>query len=544
MLEALEPTRDPGWVLSHEGYNVLTESAVESRFALGNGFLGMRAARSVSRGPTWLSWLGYIRWASWPRCYVAGLFDIPNTEPPVPALVPIADWSRVRIVLDGEPLLAREGEMLAGVRRLDLRRGVLLSSWTHRTPAGDHRHRARAAPPVAGGLRDGAAAPAILAGPRRRRGDAGGQLCDGRPRHGADAAGAGPRRLAHGGHGQGRGDGGRRDAAARRRSARPRPPVPAALGLALALRGRPGGRTRPPRRGGPGRHAGGRSGPARRRRAGAQPRAGLARRAGRARGRLGGALGGGRGPHRGRRRPAAGAALRRVPPDQRRQPRGRAGLDRRARPHRRRLLRPRLLGHRDLPAALLHRGLARGGAGAADVPLPHAARRAREGGADRLQGRALRLGIGRHRRGDHARARGRARRRAGRHPDRPDGAPCQRRHRLRGLAVLARHRRRRLLPARRRGDPAGDGPVLGVAGRGGGGRPAAHPPRDRAGRVPRGRGRQRLHQRDGALEHRPRRWRRSTCCARAGPTVPPRCGRSWRSARTSSRTGATRSRAS
>ena len=55
MLEALEPTREPGWVLSHEGYNVLTESAVESRFAFGNGFLGMRAARSVSRGPTWLS---------------------------------------------------------------------------------------------------------------------------------------------------------------------------------------------------------------------------------------------------------------------------------------------------------------------------------------------------------------------------------------------------------------------------------------------------------------------------------------------------------
>ena len=91
-------------------------------------------------------------------------------------------------------------------------------------------------------------------------------------------------------------------------------------------------------------------------------------------------------------------ALRRLPSDQRRQPRGRARLDRRARPHRRRLFRPRLLGHRDLPAALLHRGLAGGGAGAADVPLPHAARRAREGGAFRLQGRALRLGIGRHRR--------------------------------------------------------------------------------------------------------------------------------------------------
>ena len=32
MHEALEPTQDPGWVLSHEGYNVLTESA--ARIAL------------------------------------------------------------------------------------------------------------------------------------------------------------------------------------------------------------------------------------------------------------------------------------------------------------------------------------------------------------------------------------------------------------------------------------------------------------------------------------------------------------------------------
>jgi trehalose/maltose hydrolase-like predicted phosphorylase len=134
MLKALEPTQEPGWVLSHDGYNVLTESAVESRFAFGNGFLGMRAARSVSRGPTWVGWLGYSRWASWPRCYVAGLFDVPNIEPPVPALVPVADWSRVRVLLDGEPLLAREGEIRVGSRKLDLRRGVLLSAWTHRTP--------------------------------------------------------------------------------------------------------------------------------------------------------------------------------------------------------------------------------------------------------------------------------------------------------------------------------------------------------------------------------------------------------------------------
>src|SRR6185312_14429051 len=136
MLEAFQPTTAPGWILSHDGYSVLTESAVESRFAFGNGFLGMRAARAVSRGPTWTSWLGYIRWASWPRCYVAGLFDRPNTEPPVPALVPVADWSRVRILLDGEPMLLHDGEVLVGSRKLDLRRGLLLSELSHRTRAG------------------------------------------------------------------------------------------------------------------------------------------------------------------------------------------------------------------------------------------------------------------------------------------------------------------------------------------------------------------------------------------------------------------------
>ena len=78
MQDVMAPPQDLGWVLHHEGYNVLSESAVKSRFALANGFLGLRAARAVSRGPTWVSWLGYIKWASWPRCYVAGLFDRPT----------------------------------------------------------------------------------------------------------------------------------------------------------------------------------------------------------------------------------------------------------------------------------------------------------------------------------------------------------------------------------------------------------------------------------------------------------------------------------
>ena len=83
-----------------------------------------------------MSWLGYIRWASWPRCYVAGLFDRPNTVPPVPALVPVADWSRVRLVLDDRPQLLLDGEFLASVRQLDLRRGMLLSDLSYRAHAG------------------------------------------------------------------------------------------------------------------------------------------------------------------------------------------------------------------------------------------------------------------------------------------------------------------------------------------------------------------------------------------------------------------------
>jgi trehalose/maltose hydrolase-like predicted phosphorylase len=136
MSDVLAPTRDAEWVLNHEGYNVLTENEVESRFAFGNGFLGMRAAHSVARGPTWTSWLKYIRWASWPRCYVAGLFDTPNTDPPVPALVPIPDWSRIRLELDGKPVMARDGQILYGVRTLDMRRGLVAASGSDRTPSG------------------------------------------------------------------------------------------------------------------------------------------------------------------------------------------------------------------------------------------------------------------------------------------------------------------------------------------------------------------------------------------------------------------------
>ena len=60
--------------------------------------------------------------------------------------------------------------------------------------------------------------------------------------------------------------------------------------------------------------------------------------------------------------------------------------------------------------------VARGGARAADVPLPHLARRARQGRPAGLPRRALRLGVGRHRRRGDAHATCCARRQVDRDP--------------------------------------------------------------------------------------------------------------------------------
>src|SRR5271166_3038022 len=136
MQRALEPTADSAWVLREHGYDPLREIDIESRFAIGNGFLGVRAARAVSRGPMWLSWMHTANWASRPRTYIAGLFDTPNIEPPVPVLMPAPDWLRVRIRLNDEPLQLRLGHMISHCRILDMRRGLLIVDWHQRDPAG------------------------------------------------------------------------------------------------------------------------------------------------------------------------------------------------------------------------------------------------------------------------------------------------------------------------------------------------------------------------------------------------------------------------
>ena len=88
MESLVEPTPDSAWVFTAEGFDPLREAIDESRFSISNGFLGLRAGRAVSRGE---------RWVVPHRAYVAGVFDIPGPEQPIPALVPAPGWQQIRI---------------------------------------------------------------------------------------------------------------------------------------------------------------------------------------------------------------------------------------------------------------------------------------------------------------------------------------------------------------------------------------------------------------------------------------------------------------
>ncbi len=131
MQHILEPTADPAWVLYAEGYDPLREGSVESRFAISNGFLGIRATRAVTRG---------TRWAVPPRTYVAGLFDTPATRLAVPELVPAADWLHVGISLPGGAWVHHPADMASHRMTLDMKRGVLLTEGYHSKAAGRGIH--------------------------------------------------------------------------------------------------------------------------------------------------------------------------------------------------------------------------------------------------------------------------------------------------------------------------------------------------------------------------------------------------------------------
>ncbi|MGD0104466.1 MAG: glycosyl hydrolase family 65 protein [Rhodopila sp.] len=111
-------TADSTWVFSVDGYDPLRERSVESRFAISNGFLGIRGARTTIRD---------ARWFVPARTYVAGLFDTAAPEDTTVGLVPAADWLRTRIFLPGGPVMRHPGDAASHRFILDVRRGALLS---------------------------------------------------------------------------------------------------------------------------------------------------------------------------------------------------------------------------------------------------------------------------------------------------------------------------------------------------------------------------------------------------------------------------------
>ena len=118
MESLLEPTSDPAWVIAALGYDPVREGIYEARFAISNGFLGVRGGRAVSRGS---------RWIEPHRTYIAGLFDIPAPEHPTPELVTAPGWLQVRIIEAGGPLVHHPAEVTSHRTTLDMRRGALLT---------------------------------------------------------------------------------------------------------------------------------------------------------------------------------------------------------------------------------------------------------------------------------------------------------------------------------------------------------------------------------------------------------------------------------
>ena len=117
MESLLEPTADQTWLLSKHGYDPVREDIYEARFAISNGFLGVRAGPAVRRE---------LRWVEPNRTYIAGLFDTSGPENPISRLVAAPGWLQVRIISRGE-LLLHDVSKVTSSSALDMRRGLLLT---------------------------------------------------------------------------------------------------------------------------------------------------------------------------------------------------------------------------------------------------------------------------------------------------------------------------------------------------------------------------------------------------------------------------------
>jgi kojibiose phosphorylase len=108
--------------LVEDGVNPAREREIESLFAIGNGYLGMRG--SIAEGTTF----------SHPSSFVAGIFVANGGMGPRLAVLP--DWGHIEVTVEKERLSLEAGRVLAHRRQLDLRQGVLWREWRQQDPSG------------------------------------------------------------------------------------------------------------------------------------------------------------------------------------------------------------------------------------------------------------------------------------------------------------------------------------------------------------------------------------------------------------------------
>lgn len=116
------PTADPGWLLVEDGIDPAREREIESLFAIGNGYLGMRA--SLAEGARF----------SHPSSFLAGFFVADRDMGPRLAVLP--DWSHTEVEVEKERLSLEVGRALIHRRHLDLRQGILWREWRQQDPSG------------------------------------------------------------------------------------------------------------------------------------------------------------------------------------------------------------------------------------------------------------------------------------------------------------------------------------------------------------------------------------------------------------------------
>src|SRR5689334_10778442 len=89
---------DSGWLIEVVGFDPALEPTIEAVMGLVNGYSGTRAA--LEEGSA----------VSRPATFLAGVFDTPEQaqapelEGPIPEIVVAPDWSRIRIIVEGQEL--------------------------------------------------------------------------------------------------------------------------------------------------------------------------------------------------------------------------------------------------------------------------------------------------------------------------------------------------------------------------------------------------------------------------------------------------------